>query len=61
MNSESFAGVLGGIIAVIALVAAIYYGPIGQFGKPKAPPAAAQAPGSAAPAVKGPVIKEVPN
>ena len=48
MTSESFAGLLGGIVAIIALVAAVYYGPIGQFGKPARPPAAAQAP--AAPA-----------
>ena len=62
MNSESFAGLLGGIVAIIALVAAIYYGPLSQFGKPSKPPAAVQAPAApAAPAVKGPVIKEVPN
>jgi hypothetical protein len=59
MTSESFAGLLGWIVAVIALVAAVYYGPLGQFGKPAKAPAAVQAP--AAPAVKGPVIKEVPN
>ena len=34
MNSQSVAGILGGVIAAIVLVVAIAYGPIGQFGKP---------------------------
>ena len=62
MTSESVAGLLGGIVAAVVLVAAIVYGPIGQFGKPTKPTAsqpAAMAP--AAPAPRGPVIKEVPN
>ena len=62
MTSESVAGILGWIVAVVVLAAAIIYGPIGQFGKPAKPPVAVQAPAApAAPAVKGPVIKEVPN
>jgi hypothetical protein len=62
MNSQSVAGILGAIIASIVLVAAIIYGPIGQFGKPAKPvgvqPAQAV---PAAPVPRGPVIREVPN
>jgi hypothetical protein len=60
MNSESVAGVLGAIVASIVLVIAIAYGPIGQFGKP-AKPAKVEQPVNAAPAVRGPVIREVPQ
>jgi hypothetical protein len=66
MASHSFANLLGWIVLVVVLVAAVYYGPLGQFGKPKpaaveqsAQPAGA-APGAPA-APKGPVIREVPN
>ena len=63
MNSEKLAGILGAIVAVVALVAAIVYGPIGQMGKPapqaqKAEPAA---PVAAAPPVRGPVVRDVPQ
>jgi len=63
MNSEKLAGILGGIVAALALVAAIVYGPIGQMGKPagqvqKAEPAA---PVAATPPVRGPVVREVPQ
>jgi hypothetical protein len=67
MNSQSVAGLLGAIVAAIVMVAAIYYGPIGQFGKPARPannvqqPAPALQPAPAAPAPRGPVIREVPN
>ncbi len=67
MNSQSFAGLLGAIVASIVMVAAIAYGPIGQFGKPVKPadvqPSAAPAlqPVPSAPAPRGPVIREVPN
>jgi CBS domain containing-hemolysin-like protein len=65
MNSESLAGILGAIVASIVLVVAIAYGPIGQFGKPAPKPAAIQQPSqmapAAAPAPRGPVIREVPN
>jgi hypothetical protein len=62
MTSHSLASVLGWIVLLVVLVAAVFYGPLGQFGKPK--PAQAVAPAQTAPAVpavKGPVIKEVPN
>jgi hypothetical protein len=64
MNSESIAGILGAIVASIVLVVAIAYGPIGQYGKPAPTPAAVQQPvqtAPAAPAPRGPVIREVPN
>jgi hypothetical protein len=64
MNSQSVAGILGGIVAAVVLVVAIAYGPIGQFGKPAKPAAVQPAqvqPAPAAPAPKGPVIREVPN
>ena len=64
MNSQSVAGLLGAIVASIVMVVAIAYGPIGQFGKP-ARSFQQSAPGlqpvPAAPAPRGPVIREVPN
>lgn len=66
MSSESMGGILGAIVAVIVLGAAVVFGPIGQYGKPPRPvkvePAPAAAPAApAAPAPRGPVIREVPN
>jgi hypothetical protein len=65
MTSQSFAGLLGAIVAIVVLGAAVYYGPIGQFGKPPKPAAvaqpAAEAPAPAVVAPRGPVIREVPN
>lgn len=66
MSSESVGGILGAIVAVIVLGAAVVFGPIGQYGKPPKPvkvePAPAAAPvAPATPAPKGPVIREVPN
>jgi hypothetical protein len=64
MRSQSFAGLLGTIVAIVVLGAAVYYGPIGQFGKPLKPAPAAQPAAQAAPAApvpRGPVIREVPN
>jgi hypothetical protein len=63
MTSHSFANVLGWIVLVVVLGAAVYYGPLGQFGKPQAAtvaPAAQPTP-EPTPTVKGPVIREVPN
>ena len=62
MTSHSLANVLGWIVLVVVLVAAVFYGPLGQFGKPK-PATAVQQPAQApaAPVPKGPVIREVPN
>ena len=66
MTSQSVGGLLGAIVAVIVLGAAVVYGPIGQMGKPPKPPApeqpaAAAQPAPAEPAPRGPVIREVPN
>jgi hypothetical protein len=64
MDSQSIAGVLGGIIAALVLVIAFAYGPMGPFGKggaPSAAPAAQKAPAPAAPGPRGPVIRDVPN
>ncbi|MBV9458506.1 MAG: hypothetical protein JO141_13445 [Bradyrhizobium sp.] len=63
MTSHSLANVLGWIVLLVVLAAAVFYGPLGQFGKPKQPAAVAQPAQTApaAPTVKGPVIKEVPN
>ena len=63
MDSQSIAGILGGVIAAVVLVIAFAYGPIGPFSKgtaPAAAPAAQKAP-APAPGPRGPVIKEVPN
>jgi hypothetical protein len=65
MTSHSLANALGWIVLVVALGAAVFYGPLGQFGKQ--PPAQTQTAQPAKPAVpaappvKGPVIREVPN
>jgi hypothetical protein len=66
MNSQSVAGLLGAIVASIVMVVAIAYGPIGQYGKPVKPASLQQSapallPVPAAPAPRGPVIREVPN
>ena len=35
MTSHSLANVLGWIVLVVVLGASVFYGPLGQFGKPK--------------------------
>ncbi len=64
MTSHSLANVMGWIVLVVVLGASVFYGPLGQFGKPK-PAEAVQQPTQAAPAApaapRGPVIREVPN
>jgi hypothetical protein len=63
MTSHSLANVLGWLVLVVVLAAAVFYGPLGQLGKPPSAkvvqPAQPAAP--VAPAPRGPVIKEVPN
>ena len=65
MDSEKVAGILGAILASAVLVIAIAYGPIGQIGKRQQPvpkivqPAQPVAPPP--PAVRGPVVREVPQ
>ena len=60
MDSESVARVLGAIVAVVTLIAAVVYGPLGQFGKP-AKQIKVEQPAPAAQAPRGPVIREVPQ
>jgi hypothetical protein len=59
MNSETVAGVLGAIIGAVVLIVAFVYGPSGKpdTQKIEAPKAQPTAP----PAVRGPVIREVPQ
>ncbi len=63
MTSHSLANVMGWIVLVVVLGASVFYGPLGQFGKPRQPEAVQ--PTQAAPAApatpRGPVIREVPN
>lgn len=64
MRSQSVGAILGVIVAVVVLAAAVVYGPLGQLGKPPKPAAAPPPPPveePAAPAPRGPVIREVPN
>jgi hypothetical protein len=67
MSSQSVAGFLGAVVAVVVLAAAFIYGPSPSQIHNPAPAAAAQQPAPtaeaapAAPAPKGPVIREVPN
>jgi hypothetical protein len=63
MTSETVGGVLGAIVGLAVLVMAIVYGPIGQPGKP-APIQKIEQPKEApiaSPAVRGPVVREVPQ
>jgi hypothetical protein len=60
MTSQSVATILGWIVALAVLGMAVVYGPLGQLGKPPKP-AAVEQPAPAAPAPRGPVIREVPN
>lgn len=66
MSSQSTAGFLGAVVAAIALAAAFIYGPSpSQLHNPTRPaavqPQAAPEAAPAAPAPRGPVIREVPN
>ena len=64
MNSEKTAGILGGIVAVLVLVAAFYstFGP-GRHAPGKQPGTATmpQGPINPPPAAKGPVVRDVPQ
>jgi hypothetical protein len=61
MDSEKIAGILGAIIASAVLVIAFAYGPIGQMGKPEKKVEQPAQPVPAAPPVRGPVVREVPQ
>ncbi len=59
MNSETVARVLGAIVGAAALAMAFTYAPPWQTGKPEKPIQRAEPP--VAPAVRGPVVREVPQ
>jgi hypothetical protein len=59
MESEKVAGILGAIVAIAVLVIAFVYVPVGQLGKP--PVQKVEQPKPAAPVVRGPVVREVPQ
>jgi hypothetical protein len=64
MDTESIAKILGGIVAAVVLVAAVMFGPVGQGGKPAKEVKTIEAPKAGAPAappVRGPVVREVPQ
>jgi hypothetical protein len=63
MDRAAIAKILGGIIVAVVLVAAVWFGPIGQGGKPAKEVQKIEAPAAApaAPAVRGPVVREVPQ
>jgi hypothetical protein len=64
MNAESVAAWAGAIVASIVLVVAFLYGPVGQMGKPQKEIQKIEAPKAtpvAPPAVRGPVVREVPQ
>jgi hypothetical protein len=55
---------LGAIVGSAVLVVAVAYGPIGQLGKPAKPIQKIEQPKEpliAPPAVRGPVVREVPQ
>jgi hypothetical protein len=61
MDSQKLAGVCATIIAVIVLAAAFYYVPPTAHGVPKQVTPAKPAEKAELPAVRGPVVREVPN
>ncbi|MDP1865497.1 hypothetical protein [Bradyrhizobium sp.] len=64
MDTEAIAKILGGIIVAVVLVAAVVFGPIGQGGKPAKEVQTIQPPKAAVPAapvVRGPVVRDVPQ
>jgi len=64
MKAESVGGLLGAIVAAAVLAAAFYYVPVGPMARQPArvevPPTQVQTV-PVAPAVRGPVVREVPN
>ncbi|SHL64355.1 hypothetical protein SAMN05444159_6431 [Bradyrhizobium lablabi] len=62
MDSEKVAGILGAIVAAAVLGMAFFYVPIGQISKPQTQIQKTEQPTKPAPpAVRGPVIREVPQ
>ena len=64
MSSEKIGGILGAIVAAVVLAIAFAYGPVGQMGKPQKQTQKIEAPKqptTPTPAVRGPVVREVPQ
>jgi hypothetical protein len=62
MESEKAAGILGAIVAIAVLAAAFFFVPPGSNSKSAKPAAQTpEAPVAAAPALRGPVIRDVPQ
>jgi len=61
METEKTAAILGTIVALAVLAAAFFYVPPGSSNAAKPVAQPQQAPAPAAPAPRGPVIKEVPQ
>jgi hypothetical protein len=64
MNSETIARVLGAIVGAVALIMAFTYAPPWQAGKPQKPVQTTEPPQAQAiapPAVRGPVVRELPQ
>jgi len=64
MNSEKVGGILGAIVAAAVLAMAIAYRPLGQAGKSPKPAQKTEQrsqPVTPTPAVRGPVVREVPQ
>jgi hypothetical protein len=64
MNSETVARVLGAIVGAAALIMAFTHAQPWQTAKPEKPVQQIEppkAPAAAAPAVRGPVIREIPQ
>ena len=59
MESEKVARILGAIVVAASLVAAFVYWP--SAGRPAKPAQKNEAPVAAPPAVRGPVVREVPQ
>jgi hypothetical protein len=61
MDSQKIAGILGAIVAAAVLSIAFWYVPVGQIGKPAKQMQKTEQPAPASPAVRGPVVREVPQ
>jgi len=62
MSSEKIGGILGAIVALAVLAAAFVYVPPGSRNAPaKQAAEPPQTPAPAAPVVRGPVVREVPQ
>jgi hypothetical protein len=61
MESEKVAGILGAIVAIAVLVIAFVYVPVGQLGKTQPAVQKVDQSKPAAPAVRGPVVRDVPQ